>query len=453
MSKLVNSQYENDLTYNVDYLVENNEYTTWRQRLLSQILSNVEVSGFRKGKAPAELAMKQLNMSSVEETILQETISKFGSIALDEAKQKLVEEGRVVQNQTVDFNPEFTGTSENGFKFRVVLSLLPKIDLSGLEKLKEPKIDTKDLPERVTKEAFIVREESKFLASLNEFTDTDESAQMGFKIAVDLVEEVAGADPKDIKDVTYSLGASELPEEFEANLIGLKVAENKDFSLKVPSQNGQKKTTTVKYKVTVKKVLKAKYTNLQELFENSENAKKQFESQQKFDDFLANYYDQESNVILEDLKKRKIIDETLKAIPDFSLPVERTKAEQNRILKVLQDQAQSSGQTLGEVFKQSGISEDNTKNIEDAIEIKKLIDVYVNREFKWIFVLRSIYEFKVEDKITNEQLETVSHEMEKKPEDYNIAANAEHEYYHEVAYDRLMRSKATAWLFALVLKV
>jgi hypothetical protein len=66
--------------------------------------------------------------------------------------------------------------------------------------------------------------------------------------------------------------------------------------------------------------------------------------------------------------------------------------------------------------------------------------------------LRSIYEFKVEDKITNEQLETVAHEMEKKPEEYNIAAKAEHEYYHEVAYDRLMRSKATAWLFGLVLK-
>ena len=145
--------------------------------------------------------------------------------------------------------------------------------------------------------------------------------------------------------------------------------------------------------------------------------------------------------------------EALKVVPDFTLPLARTQAEQDRIMKVLQSQAESSGESLAQIFKESGIADKEAKGkiVNDPIEVKKLVDSYVDKEFKWIFILRSIYELKVEEKITQEQLETVAHEMEKKPEEYNISKGAEHQYYHEVAFDRLMRSKATTWLFDIVL--
>jgi trigger factor len=453
MSKVLNSQYGDDLTYNVDYLVENQEYKPWRQRLMTQILSTVEVPGFRKGKAPEQLAMKQLNMLSVEETILQETISKFGTEALNEAKKKLTDEGRVVQDQTVDFDTQYTGSTDEGFKFRVVLSLIPKVDLSALEKIKKPKIESEDLPERVSKEDFIQRESNKFLSSLNTYVEADELTQILHRVEVDLVEEVKGTEPRDINGVTYTLGASELPPDFEANLIGLKTGEEKEFSLTVPTDKVDKKTTEVKYKATVKKVLKPEFADLDKLFEKSENAQKQFADKQKFIDFLSNYYDQETGVIEQDIEKRKIMQEALKLVPDFSLPIERSEAEKDRIMKVLQSQSESSGESLAQVFKESGIADSEAKGkiVNDPIEVKKLVGNYVDKEFKWIFILRSIYELKVEEKISQDQLETVAHEMEKKPEEYNISKGAEHQYYHEVAFDRLMRSKATTWLFDLVL--
>ena len=453
MSKVLNSQYGDDLTFNVDYLVENTEYKPWRQRLMSQILSTVEVPGFRKGKAPESLAIKQLNMMSVEETILQETISKFGTEVLNDAKKQLAEEGRVIQDQTIDFDTQFTGPSDDGFKFRIVLSLIPKVDLSALEKIKKPTVETEDLPERVTKEEFVARESSKFLASLNTYNDCDELAQKTYKVEVDLIEEVKGTELRDIKGVSYILGAAELPEDFEANLIGLKTGEEKEFTLTVPTDKVDKKTTEVKYKATVTKVSKPQYADLDSLFTDSEQAKKQFEDAKKFVDFLNNYYDQETDVINQDIEKRKIMQEALKVVPDFTLPLARTQAEQDRIMKVLQSQAESSGESLAQIFKESGIADKEAKGkiVNDPIEVKKLVDSYVDKEFKWIFILRSIYELKVEDKITQEQLETVAHEMEKKPEEYNISKGAEHQYYHEVAFDRLMRSKGTTWLFDLVL--
>ncbi|MEM1311855.1 MAG: trigger factor [Patescibacteria group bacterium] len=450
MSKLVKSEYENDLVYNIDYLVEKDEYQTWRQKLINQILSTVEVTGFRKGKAPDELAMKQLNLKSVEETILQETISKFGTQALQEAKDKLKNESRVVQNQTIDFNLEHTGPSEDGFKFRLVLSLLPKIDLSGLEKIQEPQIEKDDLPPRLSKAEFIAKEESKFLASLNEYQKSEEVSKMNDKIQLDLVEVVKGQDPRDLKDVTYTLGVSELPEEFVSELIGVQVGQTKNFDLKVPASNGStNKGTSVKYTITVKDLQSPKHSDIQALLDNSAEAKKQFETREKFNDFLVNYYDQESKAIEEDLKKRKIIEESLQIVPDFSLPIDKTEAEQDRIMQVMQDQVKNSGQSLGQVFKQSGIERDTTKNIEDPIEIKKIVSSYVSREFKWIFILRSIYEFKVEEKISNEQIDTVSAEMQKKPREYNLQEGQNSEYYREIAYDRLMRSKSTTWLFNL----
>ncbi len=450
MPKVLKNEFADDLTYVVDYIVEAETYNPWKAKLTNQILSNVEVPGFRKGKAPAELALKNVNVAAVEDTIFQETISKYGSEAVKDIKENLAKEDRIIQSQTVDTDPEHTVETAEGFKFRIMLNLLPKVDLSGLEKLKKPEIKVEDMPERLSKESFVSREENKFLAGLNSYAESTEAVEKFDKVTVDLTEEVKDSEPRELKDVSYTLGTDELPEDFQSNLIGLKLDEDKEFSIKVPTSTG-KKTSSVKYKVKVKKILKPTYTNLDELFEKTENAKKQFENKEKLQEFLANYYDQETKVIEEDLQRKQLIQDTLKVVPDFSLPEDRMEAEQNRILKTLQQQAESTGQSLGEIFLSSGISDTKGKVIDDGVEIKNKINDYVKKEFKWVFILRTIYELKIEDKITTEQLETVAHEMEKKPDEYNIRKNAEHEYYHEIAFDRLMRSKGASWLFDRVL--
>lgn len=449
MPKVISSKYDSETSYVVEYLVENDTYKPWRARLFSQILQNVEVPGFRKGKAPENLALQQINQAAVEDTILRETVSKFADEALAEARKVVQSENRVIRDQSIDLDSEAGPETSEGFKFKVVLSLLPKIDLDPLEKLTLPKIDPKDLPDRLSIEDFISQEKSKFLASFNEYEETGEIVTAKSRVTLNLTETVE-KETKDIKDRSYTLGVKELPVEFENNLIGLKTNEQKDFNVDLPITSGSKKTQLIKYSVTVKKILEPKFNNLEDIFSNSVEAKKQFPSPEKFVDFLKDFYEKETENINNEAKQRKIIQEVLKLIPDFNLANDQVEAEETRILGALERQAIETGVSLGQALINSGITDITNKVLDDKIDIKKQVNQYLVKEFKWIYILRTVYEIKVDKKIEPSELDTIVQEMSKKPQEYGIDSNLETDRIRDVAFDRLMRNRAASWIFNFV---
>lgn len=451
MSSVVNSSYENDLTFVLDYLVEAGEYKPWRERLFKQILQNVEVPGFRKGKAPEELAIKNVNIVAVEDTILRETIQKYGTLAFAEAKKMLEADSRVVQNQNADLDEENTKETADGFQFRIKVNLLPKVDLDPISNIKIPVVDKKDLPKRLSKEEFTDIESKKFLQSFNNFVVSESVVEKNDRVIADVVEHSKGLEARNIEGVTYTLGAQQLPKEFEENLIGMKAGENKEFSLKLPVSAESKKSESVKYNVTIKEVLRPEFESIEKLLDSSEEAKSQFKTVEDFKDFLMKYYDQETNVILEDFKKRNVIRAVLKAVPDFSLPLDKVEAEQKRIFEAMQSQASQRNMELGDILIESGITDVKDKVLTDLIEIKKQVDSYVVREFKWLFILRNVYELKVDNKISEEELNQAIQEINKNPAQFNLSKDSSKETIQEVGYDRLMRNRAAKWLFDTIL--
>jgi trigger factor len=229
MSKVIDAKYENDITFVLDYLVESSVYNPWKEKLTNQLLKNVEVPGFRKGKAPQHLLQQQVNHTALQETVLRETLEKYGVEAAQEINKHLEKDERSLQNLEVSLNPEHTLETDSGFQFRLVASLLPQVNLENLETIEIPEPSPDTLKNRASLADFTKQETARLLISYNQYQDTDEKAKDQYQITCDLTGVINNKpEPKlTSNDVVITLGGGDFLPDFEKGVTGVKLARQK----------------------------------------------------------------------------------------------------------------------------------------------------------------------------------------------------------------------------------
>jgi|GEM_PF-3711146 len=197
MSQVTDSKYLTPLVFSLDYNISKAEYQTFKQRIIDQLIQSVEVEGFRKGKVPEQLALKNLDPEKTSQTVAQETIVKFAPETFEQAKNLLIKDNRTSIDFNVTLNDPILGEQEdNSFTFRVLATLLPQIDIGPISKIKLVPITEADLPQRITREELFTREKANLLAGLNkenaaqyatlsEAFEKDENLQKQFKAEAD----------------------------------------------------------------------------------------------------------------------------------------------------------------------------------------------------------------------------------------------------------------------------
>jgi trigger factor len=451
MSAVKNTEYLDDITFVLDYFVEEKEYSPWKDRLTDQLLKNIEVQGFRKGKAPRELALKKVDPSLLTETIVKETLEKYAQQAVTEITAKLKDDKRIIQSVEINIDPEFTGEKDGGFAFRLVSKLLPDIDLKHLDTLKIDNPTAKDISNRPEEKEFIAGEKKRFLKTYNEYTETDEKATKGDKVVCNLNGSVD--DVKDSKlaspNVEIVLGSGDFLPEFEKELPGIKKGETKTIKVTFPASYFEKSVAGKKatFEVECLNVLKPKYSSLEEVFEHNKTVQDQFTDYNGFMDFLSKFYQDETERLLEELRQRKIIQTVVSKTPDFSLPEDRIESETKRIFAAVKEDSETKKVTLYEAFARSGIPSEGAKEDADEIEIRALIELYVRNEFKLSTILHYIYESFVENKISQEQLTKAVDEVKKNPSQFGLTATSDDETVRRHTLDRLQRQEGARYLF------
>ncbi len=444
MAKIVSTTLQDVLNLHVQCHVENKEYEEFSQRLTQQYLKNVEVKGFRKGKAPADLALKQADPVKLNQLVLEEAVQRFYKDLQPEVTQYLKKEDRIPANIPAQVDPESVKLEDDGFHFKVIITLLPKIDLSKLDGLQVSTPDLSEAGERLSFEEFQGREEEKILVNLNEFEPSKNKSKNGYQLVTDIIESVEDGETTENKDIKILLGGGQFPPEFDAHLLDSKVGETKDFVLNLPHGDHNHNYT---FKVTIKEVNQPKYKTVDEIFENVEDAKKQFADKEAFLTFLHSIYDQETESILATLKRRELIRNIIEQTPDFDLPEAQMEVESNRILEELKHRAEHSKQDLSDVFAVSGLP-DADKGLKKEADIVKAVKDYVYKEFKLVEILRAIYQVKIDDKISEAEIKKAADEMKKDPEKYNVAkSEMEENRIMDLAFDRLLRNKSFQWVY------
>lgn len=207
--------------------------------------ADLELKGFRKGKAPKDVVRKHLDPDQVRGLALE--------MALEQSLSDTVREKELDVIETSQLNIE--KNEADSFKYSVVVDLFPEVKLADLSKIKveRKKVEISD------------KEMEETLDTLRNaratFADKEDgTAANGDRVEVDFEVRDQGAviDGGVSTNHPLILGGKNFIPGFEEAIVGMKKGETKEFSLNAPEDYFHKAIAGKKldFKVTLKEVKK-----------------------------------------------------------------------------------------------------------------------------------------------------------------------------------------------------
>ena len=443
MSKILNKEITKNIL-SVDCFVDNKEYEKNRNAIIDDYIKNIKIDGYRKGKAPRQRALKEIDESSLTRDI-EATVINMALLELSTEVDSLIEqEGRIKTYVGISADPEHTKKVEDGFQFRLVIKLLPKIDLSLLSKVKIVVPQAEKIEGRMTKKEFFDDNEKQAIFKFNDYTEADLKSKEGLKVTLNVTEKILDSEKEPVlqEGLSAVLGLNKLPAEFEKNIIGLKKGGEKEFEMDI-SQN------RVKYNVEIVKIEKPKYKTLEEVFNNSDEFQQEFESLEYFKKDLEGIYDKETIKIYNEIKETEIVKQ-LNKIFDFDVETELLETETERILNSYREDAIKDEKTLVEAFQGSIFLTEPVKTDQD---VENNIRKYVESELKLTDILQVIYYEKIEEEkqVKTEEIDALYETIKQNPARFSILKEQEDilddkERLRDYAFNLMSRSIAFDWL-------
>ena len=438
---IANQNFVNDNLFAVDFVVDKETFSSLRDRISEQYLTNIEIPGFRKGHAPRDKAMAKADLPYLENLIWNEAITRNYTQADKMIRDELIIKDRNLINITLAQNPETIGDVDGGFKFQLNAYLLPKIDLKVLNNIELKKPTLEDIKGRTSLKDYTIRERVNFLNTFNEYVETNEAVKENSRLIVDISEKNLLTDEvKDTKDALIGLGLSQFPQQFENNLVGTKAGDDKNFDVTIFNKTVGK-DNPFHFDIKVKSVQAAKYKTIEELFAGSEFVQKNFESQEKFIADLEQRYAQESDSLIKDLQLKAIINHVVPNVGDIQIEEEQANTEVERLFSEF-----SKNQDPVKTFNDSQFpfaSESTEKTLKT--EIAK----YVRGEFALSKILMVVYYQKITNKTSEEELEQNVNEVIKDPTKYGYDKDVSRDKLKDQVFDIILRNKSLDYLLGI----
>lgn len=236
-----------DTKVKLTIILDAEELAIAEQVAATKLSKDLEVPGFRKGKVPIKVALKNLDPNRLHEQAANDAISKAVATAfVDKDLQPL-------DRPEVDVKKFVPGES---LEFTAEVEVLPKVELGDYKKLKAT-------PEKVTisdKDVDDIIE--RIRTNLAEHKEVKRAAKNGDEVTIDFTgkhdgKEFTGGSSKDYPLV---LGSKQFIAGFEEGIVGHKVGDSFDLKLRFPTDyhektlKGQEVVFTVKLN-TIKEVV------------------------------------------------------------------------------------------------------------------------------------------------------------------------------------------------------
>ena len=222
--------------------LDRTELQTYITQIEKEALAEVQVDGFRKGKAPENIGREQLD----KQKLLQ--------VALESALEKSLREATAKENLDVFKISDLTisENSANRLAYSVKATLFPVIALPDLSLFKVSRkpinVDDREIEDTID----VIRD------SRATFTPKEEPAATGDRVEVDFEVKLDGKviEGGESKNHPLIIGGKNFMPGFEDNLVGMKKSESKSFSLTAPVDYYQKSLAGKKldFNVTVKNI-------------------------------------------------------------------------------------------------------------------------------------------------------------------------------------------------------
>jgi len=217
------------------------ELSSYVKKAEDRIAGEVQLDGFRRGKAPKDLIKKQVG----EQYILEQALD----LALHESLAKTLDEQRLEVMNVSGLN--IKENSATKLIYTVLLTVFPSIKIPEISdikvKKKEITIDRKELDNALD---FLRTSRAKFIAK-------DGPIEKGNRIEVDFEVTSEGLPVEDgvSKNHPLIIGDNKFIPGFEDQLVGMKSGQEKKFSLNAPTDYFHKSIAGKKLDFSVKVVV------------------------------------------------------------------------------------------------------------------------------------------------------------------------------------------------------
>lgn len=222
----IQKKQESNTKVTLTVAADKDELQDIKQRVLTELAKEVEVSGFRTGNAPLEMVEKQVDQTKLQQQFFETAASELYPRA---AKEESI---RPVAQPEISIK-KFTPFSE--FEFDATVDVLGDVKLPDYKAFKKESktatVTTEDIDEVVT----------NLQTKSAKKEDVDRAAKTGDQVVLDFSgkdstgEKIAGAEGT---DYPLALGSDSFIPGFEENIVGLKAGEQKSFTIPFPDDYG-----------------------------------------------------------------------------------------------------------------------------------------------------------------------------------------------------------------------
>jgi trigger factor len=218
------------------------EMETYRQKALEKLAKQVNVKGFRPGKVPLDVAAEQLDPGFVTAHAIDMAIPPT---YVDAIKEKNIEPIA---------RPKVTVVSDVPLKYEAIIPVYPEVKVKDYQKITLEKKPVQTTEQQVQEEI------ARFQGYHATYADvTDRAAQIGDRVEIDFEGFDQGGAPLEgtsSKNHPLVLGDKSFVPGFEENIIGLKLTEEKEFTVNFPADYFHKpfQNKPVKFKVKLNRI-------------------------------------------------------------------------------------------------------------------------------------------------------------------------------------------------------
>ncbi len=196
------------------------DVSTAVEKAYQEVAGQVNIPGFRRGKAPKQIIDQRVGRG----VVLEQAVN---NVLPDLYRQAIAENGLTVLSQPeIDVTdiPNVTGPLGGELKFTAEVDVRPEItfpDLSGLEvEVEKVEVTDEDVEERLT----ALRQRFGSLVGV------DREIRDGDFVVIDLKATIDGEEIDSVSGISYEIGSGSMLEGMDEALIGAKADEEKTFT-------------------------------------------------------------------------------------------------------------------------------------------------------------------------------------------------------------------------------
>jgi len=280
------------------------EFNPYIQKATAKISKEIKIDGFRPGKAPFDVLKSKIG----EMTIVEEA----SRVAINSTIDKVIADN--IEGTPVG-SPQINITKlapDNPFEYKIILVLLPKIELGDYKNLKIQKEEIKVEEKEIKKMIEQLREMRVFESAIDKRIENGDKVIINIEMFLDNVPVDGGQS----KETSLIVGKDYYLPGFDKQLVGLKKTDIKEFKLPYPNDHHMKNLAgkMVVFKVVVKEVYERKLPEFNDEFaralglNNAEILKENIEKSIKAEKEQKSNQEAEVKIIDKIIEKTKFSD-------------------------------------------------------------------------------------------------------------------------------------------------